>query len=43
MTKHWVCTMCGYIYEDDIPFESLPQNWICPICGEDGKTVFQLQ
>ncbi len=43
MTKQWVCTMCGYIYEDDMPFELLPQNWTCPICGEDGKNVFQLQ
>ncbi|MFC1861298.1 rubredoxin [Chloroflexota bacterium] len=38
------CTVCGYIYDpelgdpdDDIapgtPFEELPENWTCPVCG----------
>ena len=26
--KGWVCTICGYIYEG----ESLPDDFICPIC-----------
>jgi rubredoxin len=40
----WQCTVCGYVYdpekgipEDDIkpgtPFESLPDDWVCPVCG----------
>ncbi len=38
------CTVCGYIYDPamgdtdngikpGIPFEKLPDNWVCPICG----------
>ena len=34
--------LCGYIYEDNIPFENLSEDWTCPICGE-GKSVFYLQ
>ncbi len=30
----WVCTVCGYEYKDEeIPFEELPDDWTCPICG----------
>lgn len=38
------CTVCGYIYDPElgdpdgsikpgIPFEALPDGWVCPICG----------
>jgi flavin reductase (DIM6/NTAB) family NADH-FMN oxidoreductase RutF/rubredoxin len=38
------CTICGYIYDPEkgdpdsgvkpgTPFEKLPDNWVCPICG----------
>ena len=30
------CTQCGFIYdnsEEDTPFESLPDDWTCPVCG----------
>jgi len=38
------CSVCGYIYEPEAgdpehgippgtPFEQLPENWICPVCG----------
>lgn len=27
--KGWICTVCGYIYEG----ETLPPDFICPICG----------
>lgn len=40
--KHWVCTLCGYVYEGDIPFEELPDDWRCPLCGV-GKKLFELQ
>ncbi len=43
MTKY-KCTVCGYIYDPamgdpeqnikpDTPFEALPDDWVCPICG----------
>ncbi len=31
--KHYVCTVCGYRYPlKGIPFEALPEEWLCPIC-----------
>jgi len=40
------CTVCGYIYDPAVgdpdsgiqpgtPFESLPADWVCPVCGAD--------
>ena len=45
----YVCDVCGYIYdpevgdpEDDIepgtPFEKLPDDWLCPVCGVDKES-----
>lgn len=42
--KKYKCTICGYIYDPEngdpdsgipagTPFEELPDNWVCPICG----------
>ena len=28
----YVCPVCGYEYKGDIPFEELPEGWVCPIC-----------
>ena len=28
------CKTCGFEYKGDIPFEDLPSDWKCPICGE---------
>lgn len=37
----YVCTICKYEYSDPlIPFEELPDSWICPICGAP-KSVFR--
>jgi len=38
------CTVCGYIYNPEkgdpdngiktgTPFEELPEDWVCPVCG----------
>jgi len=46
--EKWECTVCGYIYDpkfgDDTrgispgtPFEQLPEDWTCPICGASKK------
>jgi len=43
--KVHVCNGCGYEYDKEIgdpendikpgtPFEKLPEEWICPLCGE---------
>ena len=40
----WVCNACGYIYDpsegdpeqnipEGVPFEKLPEGWVCPVCG----------
>ena len=32
----YICQICGYIYDEakeTIPFDSLPENWKCPLCG----------
>lgn len=36
----WTCSLCGYIYDGEIPFEDLPADWVCPICGA-GKDLFE--
>ncbi len=44
MNKRRQCLVCGHVYDpsegdpaQDIPpgtvFESLPEEWICPVCG----------
>jgi len=40
------CTVCGYVYDPEegdpdggikagTPFEELPDDWVCPVCGAD--------
>lgn len=39
----YVCTVCGYTYDDakeEVKFEDLPEDWVCPMCGVD-KTFFE--
>jgi len=42
--KKYECTMCGYVYDPALgdpengikagtSFESLPEDWVCPLCG----------
>lgn len=42
--KRYVCSVCGYVYDPakgdpengipaGTPFERLPQDWVCPVCG----------
>ena len=49
MTKY-VCNVCGYVYEPvdgdpdngiapGTPFEDIPEDWTCPLCGV-GKENF---
>jgi rubredoxin len=42
--EKWVCQICGYVYDPTVgdaeggiapgtPFEKLPDDWTCPVCG----------
>ncbi len=42
--QKYVCTVCGYVYDPaqgdsaggvkpGTPFEKLPADWVCPVCG----------
>jgi rubredoxin len=48
--KKYRCSLCGYVYNPAIadtgkgiapgtPFEELPEDWCCPVCGA-GKEHF---
>ena len=45
------CQVCGWVYDPAVgdpdggiklgtPFESIPEDWVCPMCGVD-KTQFE--
>ncbi|MBQ8647450.1 MAG: flavin reductase [Oscillospiraceae bacterium] len=36
----WKCSICGYVYEGETPFEELPDSYTCPICRQP-KSVFK--
>ena len=40
MAKQWVCTVCNYVYDGEIPFSELPDDYVCPLCGVD-KSFFE--
>lgn len=44
--KKYQCSVCGYVYDPEIgdadagiapgtPFEDVPEDWVCPVCGVD--------
>ena len=49
--KRYRCLVCGYIYDPSegdtvngidpgVPFEELPDDYLCPVCGA-GKDEFE--
>ena len=49
--QKYTCTVCGYVYDPaagdpdskikpGTPFDKLPADWVCPICGAD-KSLFE--
>ncbi|EEG28553.1 rubredoxin [[Clostridium] methylpentosum DSM 5476] len=49
----WVCSVCGFVYdpaegapdlgiEPGTPFEDLPEDYVCPLCGV-GKDMFEVE
>ena len=39
-TAKYVCSVCGYEYDGDTPFEELSEEYVCPVCGSP-KAVFE--
>ncbi len=37
--KH-ICSVCSYVYDGETPYDELPDDYVCPICGM-GKEVFE--
>jgi len=37
MASNWVCSVCGWVYDGDTPFEELPDDYTCPLCGAPKK------
>lgn len=37
--EKYVCGICGYVYDGEVPFEELPEDYVCPICKQP-KSVF---
>lgn len=42
--ERWRCVVCGHVYDSEYgdpkanvdpgtPFEDLPDDWTCPVCG----------
>ena len=40
--KKYVCSVCGYVYDREEDFETLPPNYKCPVCGAS-KDKFKLE
>lgn len=41
-TEKYVCSVCGYVYDGEIPFEELPDDYVCTVCKQP-KSVFKKQ
>ena len=40
--KKYVCTACGYVYDESaegVKFDDLDADWVCPVCGV-GQDLF---
>jgi rubredoxin len=46
--QQWICESCGFIYDPEegdpdggvppgTPFEEIPDDWVCPVCGARKK------
>lgn len=36
----YVCGVCGYVYDGEVSFEQLPDDYVCPVCKQP-KSVFK--
>lgn len=37
--QSWMCKICHYVYDGEIPFEELPDDYVCPVCKKP-KSAF---
>ena len=37
--EKWVCGICGYEYRGELPFDEVPEQFVCPVCKQP-KSVF---
>lgn len=37
--EKWVCGICGYEYRGELPFDEVPDEFVCPVCKQP-KSVF---
>jgi rubredoxin len=51
--KKYQCNLCGYFYDPakgdpegnippGTPFEKIPEDWVCPVCGAPKKNFTPL-
>jgi rubredoxin len=42
--QKWICALCDHVYDPEVgdpdsglppgtPFEAIPDDWYCPVCG----------
>lgn len=50
----YVCELCGYEYDEaqgvpetgleaGIPFDKLPEDFVCPLCGAGKEAFYQVE
>ena len=43
--KKYKCTACGYIYDDsveEVKYNQLPADWVCPVCGSEKEDFIEI-
>lgn len=38
----WICSICGYVYDEEIPLHEQPEDYRCPICRQP-KSAFRMK
>jgi len=38
--KQYVCSVCGYVYDGEVLWDQVGEDYVCPVCGV-GKDMFE--